>query len=229
MSQQINLFNPVFLAQKKYFSALAMSQALGSVLVALILLQVFAARQTGGLQDLLEGSAREATQRREQLVTVSRQFSDKGTSKQLEEEIARVEAQLRTRGDLFEQIKTSVGGDVGGFTEYLRALARRTTPGVWLTGIEISGKTRELVVTGRALSSELVPAYVRSLSGEPVFAGRSLSALQISAREEPAPEPGSPAGSPAAPRPPSRYLEFTLNIPLGAPAGERGPEPKGAS
>ena len=64
-----------------------------------------------------------------------------------------------------------------------------------------------------------------SLSREPVFAGRALSALQITAvtanpRSEPAPGPAQPALPP-------RYLDFTLNIPLGeAPAGAL---PKAAS
>jgi hypothetical protein len=33
MSQQINLFNPVFLKQKKYFSVLAMLQVLGLIVL----------------------------------------------------------------------------------------------------------------------------------------------------------------------------------------------------
>ena len=33
MSQQINLFNPVFLKQKKYFSVIAMGQALAMIAV----------------------------------------------------------------------------------------------------------------------------------------------------------------------------------------------------
>ena len=219
MSQQINLYNPVFRAQKKHFSALAMVQALGLVLAGLLVAYFSALHQTATLERLLADSARESAQRREQLVQLGRQFSDRGTSKKLEEDIARVEAQLRSRNELLGEMRTSVGGNVQGFSPYLRALARQTTQGVWLTGLEIGGASSDLVIRGRALNAELVPAYVRSLSRDPMFSGRSLSSLQVTARESPAPQGAATRSGP------SRYLEFTLNIPLseaaGAPRGSR--------
>jgi len=222
MSQQINLFNPVFLAQKKYFSAVAMVQALGLLLVGLAVIDVFALRQTASLQRALDETQRGVTQRRTQLVNIGTQYSDVGTSRKLQEEIARTEEQLRRRSALLNELRTSVGGNVDGFSAYLTALARQSTQGVWLTGVEISGTSNDLVIKGKALDANLVPAYVRALSREPVFSGRSLSALQVTARERPA---QAAAGAAPAPREPSRYLEFTLNIPLGdlaaRPAGER--------
>jgi len=220
MSQQINLFNPVFLAQKKYFSAAAMVQALGLLLVGLAIIDVFAVRQTASLQRALDETQRGATERRAQLVNIGRQYSDQGSSRKLQEEIARTEEQLRKRSALLNELRTSVGGNADGFSAYLAALARQSTQGVWLTGVEISGASNDLVIKGKALDANLVPAYVRALSREPVFSGRSLSALQVTAKEQPA-----QAAAGAAPREPSRYLEFTLNIPLGElaarPAGER--------
>ena len=216
MSQQINLFNPVFLAQKKYFSAAAMAQALGLLLGGLVIIDVFAARQTASLQRALDETLRGAAQRRAQLIDLGRQFSDQGTSKKLQDEIARTEEQLRKRSDLLNDLKTSVGGNAGGFSTYLSALARQNTQGVWLTGLEISGASNDLVIKGKALNANLVPAYVRALSHEPIFSGRSLSALQVTAKEQ-GPQ-AAPGGAPAV-REPARYLEFTLNIPLGDSAG----------
>ena len=227
MSQQINLYNPIFLAQKKYFSAAAMLQALGLVLVAMLLFAALAAHQTSELQGLLASLLRDAAREREQLVNLGKQFSDQGTSKKLEDDIVRVADQLRRRRELLTELTTNAGGNARGFSDYLAALARQRTQGVWLTGIEISGSANDLVIKGRALNSELVPIYVRSLSREPVFAGRALNSLQITARQEtPPPAPQGPEGS-AAPAPrPLRYLEFTLNIPLGAkaaaPAAQQG-------
>lgn len=232
MSQQINLFNPIFLAQKKYFSAAAMLQALGLVLGGMLVISAFAVHQARTLEGLVADAVRDATQQREQLVILTKQFSDQGVTKKLEEDIARVEEQLRKRNELFAQLNTSIGGNAEGFSVYLKALARQTTPGVWLTGIEISGKSNDLVIRGKALNSEQVPAYVRSLSREPVFAGRALSALQVTAREEQAPAkpaPGAP-GKAASAAQPLRYLEFTLNIPLGRDAETASAAtPRGAS
>ncbi len=41
MSQQINLFNPIFLKQKKHFSAATMAQALGLILLGCVILSAY--------------------------------------------------------------------------------------------------------------------------------------------------------------------------------------------
>ncbi len=218
MSQQINLYNPVFLAQKKYFSALAMVQSLGVLLVALGLVHVFASRQTASLERLLSETTQQAQLRRAQVVVLGRQYSSEGTSKTLEEDIARVQAQLRKRTELLGDMKTSAGGNVEGFAVFLTALARQSIPGVWLTGVDLGAKPNQLVLKGRALRPELVPAYVAALSRERALAGKALSSLEVRTREE-APRAGQQAAQP------QRYVEFVLNIPLGGPeaAASRSP------
>jgi hypothetical protein len=176
------------------------------------LLYAFAVRQAAGLEQLLADSTRQSAQQRDQLVALGRQYSDQGTSKKLEEDIARVEAQLRRRTELLGEMKTNIGTNAEGFSKYLAALARQGTQGVWLTGIQVDGKSNDLVIKGRALRADLVPAYVRSLSRDATFSGRALSALQVTAREE-APR-GNGATAPQAPAAPLRFVEFTLNIPL---------------
>ena len=42
MSQQINLFNPLFLEKKKYFSAVTMTQALGLIVLGMAGFYTFA-------------------------------------------------------------------------------------------------------------------------------------------------------------------------------------------
>jgi hypothetical protein len=218
MSQQINLFNPIFLEKKKHFSARAMLQSLALVLGGLLLLQVFALYQSRSVERLLADASRDAAQRRDQLVTLTKQFSSQGASKTLEQDLPRAEAQLRKRAELLAELRTSAGGNAHGFSAYLAALARRGVQGVWLTGVEVNGRSNDLVIKGRALSAELVPAYVRELSRDPVFAGRALNALQVIAREEAAPPaPGATSGAR-----PLRYLEFTLSIPLASLDGARG-------
>ena len=208
MSQQINLYNPIFLTQKKYLSALAMLQALALMLGGILLVQAFAVHQRGELESLLAEVVRDAQLQRERVVALGKQFSAKGASKTLEEEVVRTEDQLRRRRELMIEMTTNVGGDVDGFSGYLKALARQPTQGVWLTAVEISSKSNDLVIRGRALDPDLVPAYVRALSREPAFAGRTVRSLQItSVTAAPAPEPAA--------RLPTRYLEFVLNIPLG--------------
>lgn len=238
MSQQINLFDPVFLKQKKYFSAVAMLQALVLVVAGMLVLYAFELRQTREFEKLRADTERQAAERRDQLTRFAKEFSVQGTSKELEAEVVRLEAQLRKRAELFNELKTGVSANVEGFSPYLTALARQTTSGVWLTGVSIRGKSNDLVIKGRVLSADLLAGYVRSLNREPALAGRAVAGLQMTAKDAgPATAgAGAAAGAPGqAAKPPARFVEFTLSIPLGEPAqqsAERAAPPpvrKGAS
>lgn len=220
MSQQINLFNPIFLQQKKYFSAVAMVQALGLLLAGMVVLYGFELRQKNSLQELRDQTEQQGAERREQLLRFGKDFSDHGRSKALEEELARVEPRLRSRQDLLTEITTGIGGDVQGFSLYMTALARQHLDGLWLTAVDISGKPGDLVIKGKVLNGELVPAYVRSLSREPALSGRAVSELKLVAKEGApvAAATAAPGAPPSAIADPARFVEFSLSIPLGDPA-----------
>jgi hypothetical protein len=207
MSQQINLFNPAFRRQKKAFAAAAMLPALGAVAVGIVLMSAFASWQNRTLEGAHAESDRRVTAQREQIARFASEFSAKGSSASLAEELARAEDRLRMRRALLADVKTGAGGNAGGYSTYLAALARRTMSGLWLTGIELGGKSNDLVLKGRALDGELVPAYIRQLNQEEPFAGRSVSELRMAAKES-GPQP---AQQPQGPR---RFVEFLMSIPL---------------
>lgn len=207
MSQQINLYNPVFLKQKHYFSAVTMVQALAAVLVGALAIYAFEVRQTSTLERVLADTDKQAVARRDQLLTLSKDYSAQGASRTLTEELARAESRLQLREGLLGDLKSGVGGNAEGFSRYLGALARQTTPGVWLTGLEIGAKERDLVIKGRALESQMVPAYIRALNREAPMAGRPIGDLRMTAKGD-AGAALDQAGEPA------RYIEFSLSIPL---------------
>lgn len=229
MSQQINLFNPVFLKQKRHFSALAMVQAFALVLVGSLGIYAFEARQNRVLQAALSDTEKQLVSRRDQLLRFSKEFSEQGASRALADDLQRAEARLQDRRALLEDLKTGVGGDALGYSRYLGALARQSMQGVWLTGVGIGGKTNDLVIKGRALDSTLVPAYIRALNREPPIAGRRIGELRLTAKDvAPATAAASPAPAtaPSAAAEPTRYIEFSLSIPLRQASGEGG---KGSS
>jgi hypothetical protein len=206
VSQQINLYNPVFLKQKHYFSALTMVQALAVVLAGALGIYAFEVRQNRVLEQVLADADKRTTSQREQLLKFSKDYSAQGASRTLTEELARADQRLLQRQGLLADLKTGVGGNAEGFSRYLAALARQSTPGVWLTGLEIGAKERDLLIKGRALESQMVPAYIRSLNREAPMAGRPVGELRMTARGDagPTPQKGEPA----------RYIEFSLSIPL---------------
>jgi Tfp pilus assembly protein PilN len=191
VSQQINLFDARFRRQKRHFSAGTLVLAVAAVFALAVAFQQLYAWQNRRVQSSLAQTDLRAAQLREQVVRFAREFGGKGSSTALADEITRVEEAVRVRRSLLSSMQTGAG-NADGFSTYLAALARRTADGVWLTGIDIGN---ELVLKGRALDGERVPAYIRLLNREEIFAGRAVSQLSVAAR------PGDP-------------LDFSLSIPL---------------
>jgi hypothetical protein len=240
MSQQINLFTPVFLKQPKYFSAVTMAQALAAVFVGALGIYAYTAYQNSTLERVAKASEAELKLRREQLVKFGAEYSASGGSKVLDDEVARAEARLKSRQELLANLK---GGEdtVDGFSRYLSALSRRNLPGVWLTGFTLGGKGSPVTLKGRALRAELVPTYLQSIGSDETMRGRSVSELRLEAKEEAAPAAESPAAAPskatpapskpAAPAPAAvtRYVEFGVTLSADGAVLKPRPAGKGAS
>src|SRR5262245_35547019 len=139
MAQQINLYNPIFLQQKKHFSAVTMLQALGLLLAGILAFYGYARYETAKLTRLADDSRKQLQSQSEQVTRLAREFSPQGRSKALEEDVARASLQLKQREDLMGMLRTGALGNTDGFARYLGALARQTLPGVWVTGFSVSG------------------------------------------------------------------------------------------
>jgi hypothetical protein len=214
MSQQINLFNPAFRRRESHFSAATMVIALVAMAAGCAALYFVQNYQNGLLERSLADTNRQLEQRREQMLSLSKELSARGSDKGVAEQLTRAEQRLQARRALLDEVRSGAGGNTAGFSPYLAALARRTMPGVWLTGVEV-GRANELVLKGRVLQSELVPVYISRLKQEEPFAGRSVSELRLTARSE------TPQGAPptsAAPaetaQGPRSFVEFFMSIPL---------------
>ena len=217
MAQQINLFNPLFLKREKHFSARTMVQALALLAVGVLGFYGYAAMQTASLQRVAFETEKRALAQREQLIQLGRQFSPQGRSKLLEDEAARLEARIKSRRDLLGVMEGGALGNTEGFSRFLAAFARRGMEGVWLVGLSISGDGSELLVNGRVLHAELVPAYASALHKEEVMRGRQVEELKLTAHEGAA---AAPEGRQAAG--PQRFVEFSMNLPRKPSAPGKG-------
>jgi len=218
MAQQINLFNPIFLKQKKHFSAVTMLQALALLLGGILAFYGYALRETQALTRVAEDTGRQLKAQSEQVGRLTQEFSPQGRSKMLADELARTTTRLKQREDMLGVLRTGGLGNTDGFARYLGAFARQSMSGVWLTGFTIGGDEAELLVSGRVLQPDLVPAYIRALNREEVMRGRRVAELRLTAREErDAPGTAAPGAGPAAApaAPPRRYVEFSLSAVRG--------------
>jgi len=207
--QQINLFNPAFLDQR---GPLSLKTALMGWL-AVALLSVAFAGYAGMRNRQLAQQEREVTAKvtaaQAEMQRLAGQVAGRKQDPQIAAEIARLESEIRGRDEVMAVLKGGALGNTRGFSEHLRAFARQSFEGVWLTGLYIAASGQDVAVEGRALRAEQVPGYLRRLNSESVMQGHPFSELLMQA---PTPEPGDKSGG----RPP--YIEFRLATKSETPA-----------
>jgi hypothetical protein len=210
VSQQINLFNPIFLKQKKYFSALTMAQALGLILAGSLAFYSFASYRTNMLGKQAAEFSKRLASEEARYVSASTRLVPRQKSKQVESDVATAEEQLRARRGVMEILQSGKLGNTKGFSEYMRAFSRQIVNGLWLTEFSVDANGNDMMLTGRTLQPELVPTYIRRLSQESVMQGKTFAVLEM---HQPGVMPAKLAAQTKANEParPAAYLEFSLH------------------
>nr|WP_218892725.1 hypothetical protein [Duganella sp. 1224] len=210
------MFNPIFLKQKKIFTALPMAEALGVIVAGALLLDWYASRQVAELQrEADEGKAMLAV-REQRLVKAGQQFAPRASDPRLAAELADAQAELKALNDVSAVLQGGALGNTNGYAEYFRALSRQNVSGLWLTGVTINGAGNDIGVQGRAMQATLIPNYIARLTGERVMHGKSFASLDIG-RPDAAPAASTtasaaPAAATVASAAPSSapFVEFSL-------------------
>jgi hypothetical protein len=207
MSQQINLFNPIFLKQKKTFSAVNMLDALALLVVGVAVFYAYASIETLNLDRQSVETARQYYQSKARLADASARYAPKKIDASLEAQVNNLQAQLNARKATLRNLGIGLLTNDVSYAEYMRALARQSLGGLWLTGFRVGNGGAEMEITGRALQPELVPSYIHRLNQERAMHGRTFDSLSMTQREGALPANASgPAGAPAS----YSYTEFRL-------------------
>jgi len=193
MSQQINLYSPIFRKQSKVFSALTMAQGLALIVIVVGVFFYTISLHTSLLEIRAADSGRQLQGELERLKAYGVREPSGDRAKLLAERKKALEANLATQTQALQTFDTGALGRTEGYSERLRALARRSMEGVWLTRIEFAEAGGELSLAGRATRAELVPAYLERLRGEQALRGHAFSRLEVT----------RPANMP--------FVEFTLS------------------
>jgi Tfp pilus assembly protein PilN len=211
VSQQINLFNPIFLQQKKIFSSKTMAQALGVLTLGVVAMAAYGNVRVAALQRQADAGAAQLQQRQARLAAVTAEFAPRQKDPLLAAEVQEAERQLGALREVSGVLQRGELGNTRGYAEYFRALARQHADGLWLTGLTINGAGSEIGVRGRALDPAAVPGYLTRLTREPILQGKGFGSLSISegARE-------AAAGAPATAQP-APFVEFSLQSNSEAP------------
>ena len=183
MSQQINLYHPVFRKQEKKFSALTMLQASALVMAGIVLMYGYATWQVRSLRHQagqIDAQFSAVTRERDDL---GRQIAARQVNPLYAKEVERLEGRIQAVQHIRELARRDYffGGD--GYSKYFIAFARQGVSGLWLTGFTVTGAGEQIALQGRTEFPELVPQYLQKLSSEQLLAGTSFDAFQITRPE----------------------------------------------
>ena len=210
MSQQINLFNPAFAPRRELLSGAGVLVGCAVALLATVLWYVYAGYRLNLLADQESRDAATLSALQSEITRLAAQAAVRKSSTQLQEELAFREALLAGRREVVQTLESGIIGTTEGFSEYLRAFARQSESGLWLTGLRIIGAGKDFVIQGRTLDAELVPGYIRRLSRERALRGHPFGSLIMQLP----PERTDP-GKDGKVRPRARYLDFSLSTASG--------------
>ncbi|HSM97391.1 MAG TPA: PilN domain-containing protein [Gallionella sp.] len=207
MSQQINLFNPIFMKQRKYFSLLAMLQALGLIVAGSLVFYGYAMYQVNLLKLQSEENTKRYNAEQMRLARFVSEFSLQQSAQLLQDEAQRLEKQAAEQNEIIEVLKSGAVGNTVGFSEYMRAFSRQVVQGLWLTGFRVTGDAEQISLSGGVVSPELLPAYIQRLGRESIMKGKTFTTLMMQ-QNKPDAVAGTGQATAVAARP---FVEFTLH------------------
>ncbi|HWQ40095.1 MAG TPA: PilN domain-containing protein [Burkholderiales bacterium] len=209
MTQQINLYNAALEKKRELLSLPGLVIVWGCAVLLVALAAALASLRVSALGAELQKEAAARTAAQTELSRLSAQVGSRQRDPALAAAAARLEAELAGRQEVMRTLRGGIIGNTDGFSEYMRAFARQSFEGVWLTRFRLAGAGQDVVLEGRALSPELVPDYVQRLNREAMLKGHAFAELQM---QRPAAETGE--------APP--YIEFRLaTMPSATGRGEQ--------
>ncbi len=218
MSQQINLFNPAFQPQKKILSANAMAAVLGVFVLCAVVTGVYGKVRVARLEAEVARGEQQVQAAQKRLEAATAEFAPRTKDGRLEAELAAAQAEHDALRRVADVIQRGDLGNIEGYAEYFRALARQSVDGLWLTGVTITGAGTEIGVRGRALDPALVPGYLARLRNERVLQGKPVGSMQIG-QATTVKVRGADGKETDAPAP---YVEFSLQSAAASAASTPG-------
>jgi len=177
MAQQINLHSPILLAPKRYFSALAMVQALSALAVGLTALCAWTLHSTQTLRrDLLSASAAHDMERQRLSNALAQRAAPAADSAVLQE-VALEEKLLAQRLRLRDGLTQGLAREGHSHSAWLRLLAQTVPGAVWLTEVKLGDKGVQ--ISGQTRQPEALRPWLQTLSGHQLAGGHAFAALQV--------------------------------------------------
>ncbi len=181
MAQQINLYSPILMAPRRYFSAQAMLQVLGVYAALLVLLCGWALASTASLRRDLLSSSRAQVVERDRLTQALAMRAPKATSgAAIEQELAQLHAAVEQQRRQVDELARGRVTEGHSHAAVLKLVAQTVPPPVWLTELRLLEGRLEL--TGMTLQPQALNPWLTELADDPRTAGQRLAAVKVERR-----------------------------------------------
>ena len=177
MAQNINLYS----AGRKHRAPVSWTGAAVLATLALIGvggLYVIEGQRQGQLRNVAQETERAVARLEKQLTAAP------GAARQAQQDLNTLETEVVALESTAARLSAGALGRTTGFTAQMRALARGTTEGVWLTGLRFDNVGSQIALEGKALEAARVPALIERLSRAPQFAGTTFATIELKPGEE---------------------------------------------
>ena len=182
MRQEINLYQPAR-RRRDWLAPELLPVWLLLVVLALAGLTLLQWWQNQQLEERVEALANTVEREEQEIEQLRAELPPQEPDPELEAELADLEAEIRARRRLREEVLAGGGPWQEGFSPLFRALARAPLESVWLQGIHAQAGGG-LQLEGRALEAEAVPAFMDQLGQEPELIGQSFGGVAIERPED---------------------------------------------
>lgn len=201
MSQQINLYQPIFRRQRKVFSAVTMAQIIAIVSLGLAAIYGYGRWSLSRLSGDVAVLEAQQAQAQAQFEKLSREVAATRNDQGLKAELARAQTDLKARQQLLAWLGENEQQRQLAFSAHLAGLARQHRGDLWLDGIELSQGGQIVTLAGGSDDPAAVVRYLRRLGQEPAFSGLEFHTLSIArpeAKAGPSAAQTTPPNAPAS-------------------------------
>ena len=179
MSQQINLLNPSLIKQKDFLNPNTIVITLGVLLAFMLGYYSYAQKQLSMLTAQRSQTAQELLATQATLQQTTLLHTPHAANKALVDQIAQLEQKEAMQQQILQTVNQSSATPEKGYAALMRAFAKQSLDGLWLTSFSIDSASEQLNISGRTLQGDLVPEYIARLGNEPALRGKLFSALNM--------------------------------------------------
>lgn len=179
MSQQINLLNLALIKKKDFLSPNNIAITLGLLSVLMLAYYSFVQTQLSSLTIKRNQVAEALSATQTQLKQTALLHAPKEINTALLAQIAQLEQKEKIQQQVLQTVSISSTTPEKGYAALMRAFAKQSIDGLWLTSFSMDNDNNRLTISGRALQGDLVPEYISRLGNEAVLKGQSFATLNM--------------------------------------------------